>query len=144
VKCLKEKIDRSGEFAHEVAMMRALKHQNIVLFMGVSEGPDGTLYVVQELVRGGSLRKVLSDATKTIDWETRLRWAQDITMALSFMHSKQALHRDLKAENVLLDNNRCKVADFGISRLAAGPQRPMGNGTLLGVIWSFSGLFDKL
>lgn len=78
VKRIHSGLDRRGEFAHEVSMLKAMKHPNIVLFMGVvhskGEGETpGDLYLVQEFVQGGSLRSVLDDRSRFLDWETRIR-----------------------------------------------------------------------
>ena len=46
------------------------------------------------------------------------RLLHDVAMGAAFLHSRQTMHRDLKASNILVDAAlRCKIADFGLSRL---------------------------
>jgi serine/threonine protein kinase len=97
------------EFVHEVQMLREMRHPNIVLFMGVTFGEKdpGTgqraMYIVQELVRGGSLVNILQLKEKRITWGARIKMALEIAGAISYMHDRNMLHRDLKCENILLE-----------------------------------------
>lgn len=74
--------------------------------------------LVQEYVSGGSLHKILQSSIELL-WPTRVKMALEIAQALLFLHSRNILHRDLKAENVLIETapqvagrpsfGRCKV-----------------------------------
>ena len=59
-----------------------------------------------------------TDDNKLMDWHRRLRMAQELTQAISYLHSLKIMHRDIKPGNILLDENlSVKLADFGESSL---------------------------
>lgn len=86
--------------------------------MGVCKS-DGVVMLVQEYVSGGSLHRILQNKAIELLWPTRVKMALEIAQALLFLHSRNILHRDLKAENVLVEKGsetagrpsfgRCKV-----------------------------------
>ena len=121
----KDKKSSSDEFDREVAMLKRLRHPNIVLFMGVSE-TETDYYIIQEFVSGGGMNNLIRNQSIVWPWKTRVRMALEIAQALLYLHTKGLLHRDVKSENVFLDRNtddasveqqRCKLADFGLSLL---------------------------
>eukprot|EP01098_Paradermamoeba_levis_P007084 TRINITY_DN2944_c0_g1_i1.p1 TRINITY_DN2944_c0_g1~~TRINITY_DN2944_c0_g1_i1.p1 ORF type:complete len:429 (+),score=111.04 TRINITY_DN2944_c0_g1_i1:145-1431(+) len=116
------------EFEHEVKILKALRHPNVVLFMGISEIPleEGKkkFLIVQEFVKGGSLLRFLQKNKDQLNWMHRISMAHQISQAMTYLHERKLLHRDLKAENVLIEDGtdsildfKCKVADFGLATL---------------------------
>jgi len=100
----------------EMATLRDMRHPNVVQFMGLSRNVTD-VYIVTEYIPGGDLRKLLKDETKEISWLLRARIATDVAYAMTFLHSKGLIHRDLKSNNLLVaENGRIKVCDFGFSR----------------------------
>lgn len=115
----------SESFAAEAAAMSGLRHPNIVTFFGAGVDDDGRGFLVTELMARGSLRHALKDTDNypLLSWESRLRFATDVVAGMLFLHSRQPpmLHRDLKSENVLLDEHWvAKVSDFGTLRTITG------------------------
>ncbi len=71
--------------------------------------------LVMELMTQGSLSSYLKKAT-SIPWETRWVLMMDIVYGLLCLHANNIVHRDIKADNVLINNNRARISDFGTSR----------------------------
>jgi len=91
---------------------------NVVSLLGVCIEP-GKYALVMEFMPFDLGELLRSD----YDLPYSLRWkiASDIASGLCFIHSKGTIHRDLKPSNILVDKeNRCKICDFGISRLQSG------------------------
>jgi len=100
----------------EMATLRDMRHPNVVQFMGLSRNVTD-VYIVTEYIPGGDLRKLLKDETKEMSWLLRARIATDVAYAMTFLHSKGLIHRDLKSNNLLVaENGKVKVCDFGFSR----------------------------
>jgi eukaryotic-like serine/threonine-protein kinase len=76
---------------------------------------DGMLYLVMELLRGRSLRKVM-DERETWDLESTTIVIRQILQAMAYAHQLNVLHRDLKPENVMVGMDlSVKVVDFGLA-----------------------------
>jgi len=100
----------------EMATLRDMRHPNVVQFMGLSRNHTD-VYIITEYISGGDLRKILKDETKEMPWILRAKIATDVAYAMTFLHSKGLIHRDLKSNNLLVgDNWKVKVCDFGFSR----------------------------
>jgi hypothetical protein len=109
----------------EQELLRQLAHPNICLFIGLC-AHEGDLWLVSEYVANGCLSKLLYDTAQPLTWSRRVRFALDVTQALAFIHSKQLMHRDVKAENLLLDkSDKVKVCDFGFARKVDKKQQKM-------------------
>ena len=114
------------EFLIEIKFLSKLKHANIVQFLGISS-PAGTgkLYLITELMHFGSLRDVL-DRNRNLPWPLRLKLAKDAGKGMAYLHSRKVIHRDLKPQNLLVNDAwTCKIADFGISTVKEAQTRTM-------------------
>ena len=98
----------------EVRIMKCLDHPNIVKLFEVIES-EKTLYLVMEYAAGGEVFDYLVAHGRMKEKEARVKFRQ-ILSAVQYCHQKHVVHRDLKAENLLLDENmNIKLADFGFS-----------------------------
>ncbi|KAF3794001.1 Serine/threonine-protein kinase [Nymphaea thermarum] len=115
--------DQLREFLREVAIMKRVRHPNVVLFMGaVTKRPH--LSIVTEYLPRGSLYRLIHRAAggEILDKRRRLRMALDVAKGINYLHclSPSIVHWDLKTPNLLVDKNwAVKVCDFGLSRFKA-------------------------
>ena len=104
----------------EAAAMGNLRHPNIATFhdFGIS---DGQPYLVMELIAGRSLGDLLDDQ-KRLEPERVITIAAQVADAMAYAHKQGLVHRDLKPDNIMLDNEHtndfAKVLDFGIAKTA--------------------------
>ncbi|RHY45869.1 hypothetical protein DYB30_005790, partial [Aphanomyces astaci] len=108
------------DYTQEVAMLRQLKHPNIVLFIGACIQPK--LMILTEYCARRSLYCVIHTHAMfaTMPWKVcdRVRMMLDAARGVAYLHSVRIIHRDIKSHNLLVDDDwRVKVADFGISKV---------------------------
>lgn len=107
------------EFAQEVFIMRKVRHKNVVQFIGACTKPPG-LCIVTEFMAGGSVYDYLHKQKGVFKLPSLLKVAIDVSKGMNYLHQNNIIHRDLKAANLLMDENEVvKVADFGVARVKA-------------------------
>ncbi|KAG2350273.1 kinase-like protein [Suillus weaverae] len=99
----------------EIETLKDLEHPHIVQYLG-SEETMTFLSIFLEYVPGGSVGSCLRDHGK-FDEEVTKSFTGQILEGLEYLHSKNIIHRDLKADNILVEKTGiCKISDFGISK----------------------------
>jgi len=104
----------SRNLKREAEIMQKVRHQNVVRLLEVME-TDSFYYLVTELCCGGELLDLICER-KYLDEDTARRYIAQLVSAVYSMHLRGVLHRDLKIENFLLDQQGdLKIVDFGLS-----------------------------
>lgn len=135
VKVLRPELSASvgiERFLREITTTANLRHPNILPLFDSGEAA-GFLYYVMPLVEGESLRSRLTREPQ-LPVDEAVRLADEVADALHYAHSRGVVHRDVKPENVLLENGHAVVADFGIAHAmnASGGETLTAVGTSLG------------
>lgn len=133
--------DVVGRFFNEAKAANAIGHPGIVDVLDVGSLPDGTPYLIMELLRGENLATRLERVGR-LPVAAALDLAQQAASAVAAAHAAGIVHRDLKPANLFLSasredptRTRLKVLDFGIAKLAeplSGHQVKTGTGAILG------------
>ena len=107
------------QFLAEIHILFTLQHPNIVSSFAL-EHEDNNRYLISEYCEGGTLRTLI-DSQYNISIEQKLKLIIDILDGLSYIHSENVIHRDLKPDNILLSFTSqgwdAKISDFGIAKI---------------------------
>lgn len=135
----------ASKFENECQFLSALRHPNIVQYLGTTkEKETGRPVLFMELL-DESLTSHLEGSPGPLPYHRQLEISYDIALALSYLHSNSILHRDLSSNNVLLlgrggkrGSTRAKLTDFGLYKLVSTSASPYlsplashGQGTLV-------------
>ena len=100
----------------EVYILKKIRHSNIIRLLEVFESPKHFLMVMQ-YVGGGDLLQYVKKKKRLQEPEAK-RLFKQIVHGLAHCHCRSILHRDIKLDNILLDEDLgVKICDFGVSRL---------------------------
>lgn len=104
------------EFLQEVAIMRKVRHKNVVQFIGACTRPPN-LCIVFEFMSGGSVFDYMRrHGPLSVDQVVRV--GVEVARGMDYLHQMRIIHRDLKAANLLMDEHgTVKIADFGVARV---------------------------
>uniref|UniRef100_A0A1D1ZPD5 non-specific serine/threonine protein kinase n=1 Tax=Auxenochlorella protothecoides TaxID=3075 RepID=A0A1D1ZPD5_AUXPR len=105
-----------SEFLQEIAIMRKVRHKNVVQFIGAcTKKPN--LCIVFEYMQRGSVYEYIRK-TGPLRVSQVLKFALEVCRGMDYLHKRRIVHRDLKAANLLLDETGVvKIADFGVARV---------------------------
>ncbi len=130
--------DAVRRFQRETDVIARLQHPNIVQVVDAGAADDGTLFIAMEHLDGETVRAALRRGGP-FSVQRALAVAGDVCRALLAAHKAGVVHRDLKAENVMLQRveglgERAKVLDFGVAKLTAATAAPpvTGEGLVAG------------
>ena len=127
---VKDDPQASQRFADEARLLSRLCHPNIVEVLAHDQDPDGTLYLVMELLVGTNLDQVLRKHGR-LSLAVTLSIIKQVGSALHTAHLAGIVHRDIKPANIILlggDEHSCpqtaKVIDFGLAKIADQRKAP--------------------
>lgn len=109
-------IDR---FKQELLLSQRVTHRNVIRIYDLGEG-DGVKFITMEYIEGHDLRGLIRERKKLPPVEA-IEIMQQVCLALDAAHSVGVIHRDLKPQNIMLDQTgRVLVMDFGLARTLEG------------------------
>ncbi|XP_077567211.1 hormonally up-regulated neu tumor-associated kinase homolog A [Stigmatopora nigra] len=128
IKVVDKKKARLDSYVHknmrrEAYIHQMIRHPNVVVLLETLE-TENSYYLVLELCAGGDLMERICDWKRLPEKEVR-RYTRQILSAVAHLHQHGVVHRDLKIENFLLDeNNNIKIVDFGLSNTVRSESLP--------------------
>src|SRR5579859_1300618 len=119
-----------ARFNREARTLLSLSHPHILKAFDFGQD-QGIVYLVMELMTGGSLVDLIR--SETLPFDLVIRLVDQVGSALDYAHKRGIIHRDLKPHNVLLDEERnAFLTDFGIIKLLSGKTSLTHTGTVMG------------
>jgi eukaryotic-like serine/threonine-protein kinase len=122
-------------FRQEAEALAPLSHPNIVTVFDVNDGENASgepPFLVTEYLSGGTLRELLDNGHR-LSPSQATRIGLDAARGLQFAHARELVHRDIKPANLIFgDDQRIRIADFGLARALADFGRTEHNGAPLG------------
>lgn len=122
---------RVARFRAEAKTAAMLRHPNIVQTFESGES-QGTLYIVSQYVEGEPLTKYLEQ--EELDFTQIAIWVESIARALHYAHEHRVVHRDIKPDNILIDQSgEPQIMDFGLAK-QEGREGVTQDGAIVGTI----------
>ncbi|XP_062511468.1 discoidin domain-containing receptor 2-like [Corticium candelabrum] len=105
-----------SDFIKEAYIINQLHHPNIIGFYGIVQEVNPP-YLIIELMENGALDLFLRQVQDRRRLGVLLKYVKDVVAGMAYLSQRKFIHRDLAARNVLVSGSeRCKIADFGLSR----------------------------
>ena len=113
------KLKQVDHLQNEIKILSLISHPFIVSTSGYAQD-DTYIYILLELITGGELFTFLREQVKFFEDEAMF-YAGQVVLIFEYLHSKNIIYRDLKPENLLIDNfGYLKLTDFGFAKICLG------------------------
>jgi serine/threonine-protein kinase len=123
----RERFKREAEFA------KRIRHPNIVSILDYGMAVDGSPFIVMEYVQGVTLRNFEKERKKTITLAEQLAILTGIAKGLQCAHQAGLTHRDIKPDNILIDDvGTPRISDFGVAKAADQDMKLTMTGDVVG------------
>ncbi len=123
---LTQKTANFKRFEREAQLCSQLDHPNICTIYDF-HSDDGVFYIAMQYVEGKNVRQLVGG--RPLELKSALSIAIQVTDALAYAHSKNIIHRDIKAGNIMVtDAGQVKILDFGLAKLMEDEQADLNNG----------------
>ncbi len=123
---LTQKTANFKRFEREAQLCSQLDHPNICTIYDF-HSDDGVFYIAMQYVEGKNVRQLV--AGRPLELKSALSIAIQVTDALAYAHSKNIIHRDIKAGNIMVSaSGQAKILDFGLAKLLEDEQADQGSG----------------
>ena len=117
---LTQKTSNYRRFEREAQLCSQLDHPNICTIFDFNNA-DGVFYIAMQYIEGKNVRQLVAGRPQEL--KSALSIAIQVTDALAYAHSKNIIHRDIKAGNVMVsDSGQAKILDFGLAKLLEDEQ----------------------
>lgn len=111
---------QGSEFEQELEVLSQIAHSKIVRFLGYCPSPPS---MVLEYYSLGCLDKVMYEKRLRLTVAQNTSVALDVALGMAYLHHQRILHRDIKPQNILLDDGFVgRIADFGLAKNNVGPE----------------------
>ncbi|KAF0503054.1 kinase-like protein [Gigaspora margarita] len=105
----------------ELKHLLEVDHPNIIKFYGSTKDPQtGNIMLILQFADGGNLTECLQRKWQQnrfkFEWKKLIKFANELTLGLEYLHKNGIIHRDLHSKNILINNDKILIADFGISK----------------------------
>lgn len=119
-------------FLREAQAAGSLSHPSIVTVHDIGQDPESNYsYIAMEYVEGRNLKEVLSSG-EPLQYSEVAEIVSQVAEALDYAHARGIVHRDVKPANIILCENRAKITDFGIAKIASAVSNLTSTGQFLG------------
>lgn len=136
VKTLKTGAMSPQAFLTEAAIMKKLRHANLIQLYAVCTNEE-PIYIVTELMKHGSLLEYLKGDGQFLKLEDLIDMGAQVAAGMAYLERMNYIHRDLAARNILVgEGNICKVADFGLARLIEDDEYNPHQGAKFPIKWT--------